>query len=91
MPHTDVVQDFIEKLGHFYEIVEEKPLLPKKITNGSVPLENGHLEDSPTKTEPDTDISTGILVNISQSLSLYISLLAGINVINFNIFFFIIR
>lgn len=59
MPHTDVVQDFIEKLGHFYEIVEEKPLLPKKITNGSVPLENGHLEDLPTKTEPDTDISTG--------------------------------
>ena len=60
MPHSEVVQDFLEKLGQFYEIVEDKPLMPsKKQANGSVSIGNGILDDSPTKTEPDTDISTG--------------------------------
>ena len=72
MPHTPFVENFIEKLGHFYELVDEKGVVkfPASLVDLAQPtLPNGDLPSQSTprengghhflKSELETDASTG--------------------------------
>ena len=59
MPHTEMVSDFVEKLGNFYELVDEADVRKEKERASAEKLrsklQNGRLSES--RTDDATNIS----------------------------------